>query len=437
MTSAQPTRVLIVTYYWPPYGTSGVQRWLKFVKYLPQFGFHPYVYTPENPAGEAVDESLLADVPPEADVIKLPIWEPYQIFQKISGLLGRTTKPSDFIATGKKNLWQVITSWGRGNLLIPDARVFWVKPSVTFLEDFIRSNKISLLITTGPPHSMHIIGLRLKHRIAGLKWMADFRDPWSEWDLLDALSLSGWARGRHRKLEREVLQNADAVVTIAPFHQKRLQELGGRPVHLITNGFDEEDFKGIVHQRTRLFTIRHIGVVDELRDPRPVMEALEQMLIENPARELCVRVEFIGNVNSRFIEWVQNSGPLSRVTNFIAHIPHTHVLAKYGTTDLQLLVLAHTGIAPGNLPGKFFEYLASGNPILAIGPTDGDAAQILREANAGIMVGREDRISIRHALDKYFKEWERGESTLKRSVDQFSRRSLTQQLTQVLHRLQV
>lgn len=432
MTSAPPTKVLIVTYYWPPFGTSGVQRWLKFVKYLPQSGIQPYVYTPENPAGEAVDNSLLADVPVEAEIIKLPIWEPYHIFQRLSGIFGKKPKPSDFITTGKKNLWQGITSWVRGNLLIPDARKFWVKPSVLFLDDLIRTNGIPVLITTGPPHSMHLIGLALKKKNPGIRWLADFRDPWSEWDLLDTLSLSGWARRRHQSLEREVLQTADAVITIAPYHQERLTQLGGRSVHLITNGFDEEDFKNVTHVRTSHFTIRHLGVVDELRDPRPVMEAIEQLLVENPSREAQIRVEFIGNVNRRFIDWVQQSGPLNRVTRFVAHIPHAQVLEKYGATDLQLLVLAHTAIAPGNLPGKFFEYLASGNPVLAIGPPDGDAAQILRDTKAGVMVDRGDRAGLRAALETYISKWEQGGVTDNRSVGRFSRKALTQQLVEII-----
>src|SRR6185295_13357036 len=175
-------KVLIITYYWPPSGGSGVQRWLKFVKYMPQFGLAPFVFTPENPSFEVRDESLLRDVPSEAEIIHFPIWEPYRLFNTISAVFGKKKiSQVDQVATGKRSLFQKITSWIRGNLFIPDARKFWVKPSVTILYDLLKSNAINTIITTGPPHSLHLIGLMLKQQNPSLKWIADFRDPWSEW----------------------------------------------------------------------------------------------------------------------------------------------------------------------------------------------------------------------------------------------------------------
>jgi len=373
-------KVLIITYYWPPSGGSGVQRWLKFVKYLSQMGWEPIVFTPENPSFTIQDNSLLKDVPDSVEVIKLPIWEPYDLFFKISKIVGKkSVKQSDFISTGKKSLFQKISSFIRGNFFIPDARIFWVKPSVAFLDDFIKSNKIDRIITTGPPHSIHLIGLKLKEKNPSLKWFADFRDPWSEWDLLDTLSLTRLARSRHKNLEKKVLTMADRIITIAPYHVKRLEALSGRQVDLITNGFDEDDFRGIVHQKTNKFTMRHIGVVDELRDPKPVMEAIKALCLKDELFRQNVLVEFIGNVNSAFKNYVLEDSTLKVVTRFVDQVPHAQLLNLYGETDLQLLVLAHTSIAPGNLPGKFFEYLASGNPILGIGPVD--ATWFIRESN--------------------------------------------------------
>jgi glycosyltransferase involved in cell wall biosynthesis len=288
-------KVLIITYYWPPSGGSGVQRWLKFVKYLDREGWDTLVFTPENPSFTVQDPSLQKDVPPKTEVLRLPIWEPYKLFQRLSGVAGnkKNVAPSDFITTGKKSFFQSVSSWVRGNLFIPDPRVFWVKPSVTFLSDLIVSNNIDKIITTGPPHSIHLIGLELKKKHPSLKWVADFRDPWSEWDILDTLSLTSLARTRHKKLEYQVLKHADRVVTIAPFHVRRFTALGGRPVDLITNGFDTDDFKGIVKRRTEHFTIRHIGVVDELRDPRPFMNAVARLLAADPSFRNSVSIEFI------------------------------------------------------------------------------------------------------------------------------------------------
>ncbi|MEQ9414870.1 MAG: glycosyl transferase, partial [Cyclobacteriaceae bacterium] len=362
-----------------------------------------------------------------------PIWEPYHLFFKIQRLFGKKEiKQSDFISTGKKSFFQSVSSWIRGNFFIPDARVFWVKPSVTFLTDFIKSNQIEKIVTTGPPHSIHLIGQRLKKRMPEIKWVADFRDPWSEWDLLDTLSLTSWARSKHRRLEREVLSQADKVITIAPYHVKRLELLGNRQVDLITNGFDEEDFNAIKQVRNKKFTIRHIGIVDELRDPRPVMNSLKEMLLGNPILGETLAIEFIGNVNSAFKSYVEQDSVLSQVTQFVDQVPHSELLKIYGRTDLQLLVLAHTAIAPGNLPGKFFEYLASGNPILAIGPVDGDAADVLKETNAGVIRERENEEGIKSSLQTFYSDWEANKMNAERSINKYFRKELTEQLAKLL-----
>ncbi|MBX2943694.1 MAG: glycosyltransferase family 4 protein [Cyclobacteriaceae bacterium] len=429
----QNKKILIITYYWPPSGGSGVQRWLKFVKYLTRMGWEPYVFTPENPSFIIKDESLEKDVPNSVEVIKLPIWEPYQLFFKILGLFGKKEiKQSDFIATEKKSFLQSISSWIRGNIFIPDARIFWVKPSVAFLTEFIQANQIEKIITTGPPHSIHLIGQRLKKRLSNVMWVADFRDPWSEWDLLDTLSLTSWARAKHRRLECEVLSQADQVITIAPYHVKRFELLGNRKVELITNGFDEEDFSSIQHFRNDRFTIRHIGIVDELRDPRPVMNSLKEMLLAKTILTDTIEIEFIGNVNSSFKLFVEQDDVLSKVTRFVNQVPHAKLLEIYGRTDLQLLVLAHTAIAPGNLPGKFFEYLASGNPILAIGPVDGDAAEVLKETNAGLIHEREDEAGLKSSLKIFYSNWEENKVSSERNINKYSRKELTEQLVKLL-----
>ncbi len=424
---------MLITYYWPPSGGSGVQRWLKFVKYLPEFGWRPYVLTPESPSFTIRDESLLADVPPAAVVCKLPIWEPYNLFFALSRFIGK--KPmgtGDFVSTGKLTPFQRLTTWIRGNLFIPDARVFWVRPATRFLRKYLRENGIKTIVTTGPPHSIHLIGLRLKKSDPSIHWVADFRDPWSEWDLLDTLSLSKRSRVKHIKLELEVLQEADRVITIAPYHVKRLEALGGRAVDLITNGFDPVDFSTIKKSRTERFTIAHVGMVDELRDPRPVMESILNLCRQSPDFSAHLSVIFIGTVNSAFRAYIESNDVLRACTSFIAHVPHQELLKSYGSTDLQLLVLAHTAIAPGNLPGKFFEYLASGNRILAVGPSDGDAAQILRDSQAGEIFERNDESGIRGYLSRAFEEWKSGTLNKQGNIAKFTRRTLTSQLIRLL-----
>ncbi len=429
-------KVLIVSYYWPPSGGSGVQRWLKFVKYLPSFGWQPFVFTPENPSFEIRDDTLMKDVPTEAEVIRFPIWEPYGLFRSISTLMGKKkAKQTDLVTTGKRSLFQSITAWVRGNLLVPDARIFWVKPSVEFLSDFLVSNDITTIVTTGPPHSLHLIGLQLKKKNPSLRWIADMRDPWSEWDFLDTLSLTGWARRKHQRMEREVLQKADQVITIAPFHVDRFEKLGGRKVELITNGFDEDDFANIQHTRTDKFTVRHIGMVDELRDPRPFMEAVKQLITEEPSGKDALVIEFIGSVNTAFRDFVAADAQLSSLTSFREPMPHGELVKLYGETDVQLLILAHTVLAEGNLPGKFFEYLASGNFILGVGPAGGDAARILDETNAGTMIERTRIGAIKDLLRARLSLWQKNSVDASRDVNAFSRRELTRKMALLLDNL--
>ena len=426
-------RVLIVTYYWPPSGGSGVQRWLKFVKYLVRAGWQPVVFTPMNPSFTLEDKSLMKDVPNSVEVIRFPIWEPYQMFFKLSSLAGnKNPQQADFISTGKKTFFQKTSSWIRGNFLIPDARIFWVKPSVEYLIDFVKRNKIEKIITTGPPHSIHLIGLKLKKLNPALYWITDFRDPWSEWDLLDTLSLTSLARKKHVALEKKVLTTADRVLTIAPYHVKRFEALSGRKVDLITNGFDEDDFEKIENTRTEKFTIRHVGIVDELRDPKPVMQAIKELCSSDPYFANHVRVEFIGKVNSSFKKFVREDAQLSTITKFLDQIPHDQLLRLHGSTDLQLLVLAHTAIAPGNLPGKFFEYLASRKPILAIGPVDGDAANILHQSKTGAIKEHTDHEGIKTELFGYYELWKSGDSIVTGEIEMFTRKKLTESLIKLL-----
>ena len=429
-------KVLIIAYYWPPSGGSGVQRWLKFVKYLPSFGWEPHVFTPENPSFAVQDPSLEKDVPPEAEVIRFPIWEPYALFFRISGWFGsrKQATPTALVSAKNRSLFQTFSTWLRGNLFVPDPRRFWISPSVKFLSDYIVDNQIHTLVTTGPPHSVHLIGLRLKKKFPQLRWVADFRDPWTGWGMWDTLKVSRPVRRIHRRMEAAVLKSADEILTITPFYVGRFEKLAGRPVHLVTNGFDEEDFRGLEYRRTDHFLIRHVGIVNEKCDPRPFMNALRTQMERDAVFRDQVRMEFIGEVHPDFREEVAHDEILSAVTMFTPNIPHEALIREYGSSSLLLLILTGYKDAEGFLPGKLFEYFATGLPVLGVGPVEGDAGKLLRETKAGLMIDSNDPAGLTAALAGAHAEWAKLSSPRadRAGVMRFSRKAITGQLAGIL-----
>ena len=224
-------RVLIISYYWPPAGGSGVQRWVKFSKYLPSEGWQPVIYTPSNPELIAEDRSLADDIPPEAEVIRKHIFEPYNAYRKLTGKTGSESGEVNPINAGSKTPWQRLALFVRGNFFIPDPRCFWVRPSVRFLEKYLKRHPVDIIVSTGPPHSMHLIAMKLA-RATGLPWVADFRDPWTRMFYFKHLSLTRWAMGRHRRLEKKVLDNASVIVAVSPLVQKEFMEMTGTRVEI-------------------------------------------------------------------------------------------------------------------------------------------------------------------------------------------------------------
>ena len=426
---------MIVAYYWPPSGGSGVQRWLKFVKYLPDFGWEPYVFTPENPSFAVRDESLLKDVPPEAKVIKFPIWEPYGAFSKVSSAVGeKKAAGQQSIAYGKdKSFFQKLTTWIRGNFIIPDPRVFWVRPSVKFLTGFLRDNDIKTIITTGPPHSIHLIGYRLKKKDPSLKWIADFRDPWSEWGLLDSLSVGKIARSIHARMESNVLKRADQILTITPFYVRRFEKLSGRNVLLVSNGYDHDDFTGLQINQTSKFIIRHVGIVNEKCDPRPFISAVAELVAEQKDFSQDVQVDFVGEVHPQFRAFVEANRVMSMFTSFSSPVPHNELIALYGRSSLLLIILTGYKDAEGYMPGKLFEYLATGLPIFGTGPENGDAAMLLKDSGAGVMLSEREKEKIKATLLTLYQAWKEGNGNATSRADaKYSRREITRRLTEYL-----
>lgn len=428
-------RALIITYYWPPSGGGGVQRWLKMSAFMRKYGWEPVIYTPENPAFDVKDNSLMADVDPSIEIIKTKIFEPIEVFQSAFKLIGKKPpQQKDFISDRNSSIFQRFATYVRGNYFIPDPRVTWVAPSVRFLRNYLKNHPVDVIITTGPPHSMHLIGLHLKKKFPGISWVSDFRDPWSEWDLLDVLKTKKGARKKHQELEKKVLQLSDLVVSISPYHVDRLIALGAKKCHLVNNGYDARDFEATSKQRTDYFLIRHLGSVDELRDPRPFVLALDYLLDQKKIERDDLKMEFIGPVNNAFRDFIKEK-KLDDIISFHPAVPHSSVVKLYRSSTLLLLILAHSEIAIGNMPGKMYEYMASGTPILGIGPENGDAASLIHSTSSGKVMERSDQKAMEEMLLNHYLAWKSNTMYTTLGAPDYSREALTEKMCKLLDNL--
>jgi hypothetical protein len=433
-------KVLILTYYWPPSGGAGVQRWLKFVKYMREFGFEPIVYTAENGEMPVIDESLEKDVPKDTIVLKTPIWEPYSFYKRFIGRKKDDKINASFLNENKKTgLTEKISVWIRGNFFIPDARKFWIKPSINFLDDYIKKNKIDLVISSGPPHTMHLIALGLKQNNAGLKWIADFRDPWTNIDFYEKLMLTKWADNKHHKQELSVLRNANLILSVGQTMSNEFLNMyknsGGKDLNkfkVITNGFDDDDLKlGTIIKDTK-FSIAHIGTLVKDRNPQVLWKVLRKIVLENEKFKEQLEIKLVGKIDFFVKEQIELNG-LTQFVKKIEYLPHDKVIEEQQKSKLLLLLVNNTKNAKGILTGKFFEYMSAKVPVLAIGPTDGDLADIINKTNTGLISGFDDEQTLEKNILDYFngKVSDRDEE----QVNKYSRRALTRTLCELLKNL--
>jgi len=429
-------KVLIVTYYWFPSGGAGVQRWLKFTKYLRDFGWEPIIYTPENPEFPSIDKSFEKDLPEGLTVIKTPIWEPYNVYRKLTSKKKNEPINAAFISENKKQGWkEKLSIWIRGNFLIPDPRRFWIKPSVKYLTEYLKENPVDAIITTGPPHSMHLIGLGVKKNLPDLPWIADFRDPWTNIDFYKELNLTWLADKIHRRLETKVVQRADSMVTVSEGWMREFELMKPKRIQVISNGYDESDVKQVAVQLDEKFSISHIGTLNTARNPQTVWKVLSKICANNPGFKADLQIQLVGKVDFSVLESIREHN-LQDSLNKIDYLSHSEAIAKQQSSQLLLLLINQSPNANGILTGKFYEYLASKRPILAIGPTDGDAARVLNDTGAGTMVGFSDEMATEKAILDYYARYKSNTLVVQtESIEKFSRRSLTGELALLLNSL--
>lgn len=429
-------KAIIITYYWPPSGGAGVQRWLKFVKYLRDFGWEPIVFCPENPEYPEFDSSLLRDVPPGLEVIRYPIWEPYNAYKKLLGQKKEEKINAAFLSEKKKNrTLENISVWIRGNFFIPDARKYWIRPSVRFLKTYLSSHHVDALISTGPPHSTHLIARPLAAHF-GLPWLADFRDPWTNIDFYKDLKLSDRADRKHRRMELGVLRNASVVTVISKSMADDFAKILNRNYEVITNGYDHEDTSHTLKiDPDQKFSIAHIGTLVSTRNPIALWIALRDLVkeVDGFARQL--EIKLVGKVDLSVRNSVTEYG-LEPYLRKIDYMPHDEVIREQQRSQVLLLIINNTPNSKMILTGKFFEYLAARRPILCIGPPEGDAAAILRETNAGLLADYDDHETLKSNIRHFFQAYRAGTLNVdSREIGKYSRKELTASLAGVMQQM--
>jgi glycosyltransferase involved in cell wall biosynthesis len=425
----EPKKLLIITYYWPPAGGPGVQRWLKFVKYLPKFGIQPIVYIPENPTYPILDEGLQTDVSDKAIIIKNKIFEPYQIAGFFSK--NKTKKISSGIIPNQKkqSFLDRFLLWIRGNVFIPDARFLWVRPSVKYLKKYIKENQIDTIVTSGPPHSLHLIGLQLKKELE-VKWLADFRDPWTTIGYHKALKLSRYAEKKHKKLEHQVLNSADIIIVTSKTTKAEFQNITSQPIEVITNGYDVEN--SAKPMLDKAFTMAHIGSFLSDRNPKVLWQVLRELTMENEGFKVDFQLKLIGKISQEVLDTIASFGLENHIVN-LGYISHKEAVLEQRKSQVLLLIEINSEETKSIIPGKVFEYIVSDRPILAIGPKNSDFAEIITSTNTGVFFTYDEKERLKSILLQYYNHFKQDALKVNAvGLQQFSRKNLTEQLAKIL-----
>jgi len=383
------------------------------------------------------DESLLKEIQSDIEVVKTSIWEPYTAYKAFLGRSKKDKVYSGFINEKKKpSLAQRISVFIRGNFFIPDARMFWIKPSVKFLKEYLKTHPVDAIVSTGPPHSMHMIAEKI-HAITGIPWIADFRDPWTNIDFYSDLQLTTWADKKHHRLELKVLNNASKIVTVTWRSRDEFKALCGREdIEVVPNGFDEADFPKILSDELdHDFSFVHVGSMNKDRNPVVFWEAVQEAIKLNPELRSALKIRLIGPVDFSVRSSVESMG-LQDVTEFIEYVPHTEAVKLQQKAQVVLLVINNSPNAQTIIPGKLFEYLGSARPILAIGPKESDSAKVIEMTKGGVVHAYDDVAGLTSRIIEYFNLYETGSLNINaEGLQQFTRKNLAGDFAKVLDKV--
>ena len=423
-------KVLIITYYWPPSGGAGVQRWLKFVKYLPSEGIEPIVLTvdPHFAAYPVIDKSFGKDIQSELKVYRTQAtdyYKFYSIFQK-----GKKA-PQGGIPSVQKSFKSKLSLALRNHLFVPDPRIGWNKYAFKKAEDIIRAEGVEIVITTSPPHSTQLIGVALKKKYPNLKWIADLRDPWTDIYYYKDLNHSIWSDKQNRKKEKLVLQTADEIVVVSKglkelFRNKGV-EIQPEKIHVVSNGYDHDDFALLSKATLKKSTISYVGTINDSYDISGFLKGLRKLSFENKGQ---ISFQFVGQLSADVEFEIKNSG-LNSILQNKGYVEHAKAVEFIFSSDVLLLVIPKVEGNKGILTGKLFEYIATGNPILCIGPKDGDASKVISEGGFGECFDYSDSEGIYLYLRRALIEKSIESSPIEQR-EKYTRENLTKELAKLI-----
>lgn len=429
-------KVLIITYYWPPGSGPGVQRFLKMSKFFSEFDWEPTILTVNNGSYPSTDESLVDEVPKEIEVYRTKAIEPFTIFNLLTGKKGKQVGVGLIGLQEKESLVKRISLHIRANLFLPDARRGWIPFAFKKAKKLNKKLNFDAVVTTGPPHSSHLIGFRLKKRL-GIPWLADMRDPWVNSFFNAALPRTKLSKRIEQKYEDKVVKNADFITVVSPGLKTEFEDRN-KNIDVVYNGFDQEDIPEIEKQKSRKFSLSYIGNFKPNQNVDALWEAIRELCEEIPGFKEHFNISLTGNVDPGIKKKLEEKD-LLRISNIQPFVPHKEATKLMNQTQLLLFIVPK---AEGNqliITGKLFEYIAIRSPILSIGPMDGDASKILSQAGRDAMIDYSDTDQIKLQINTYYQKWlEQDKYNFKHSTSdfrKFSRYASAEQFAEILKTL--
>ena len=422
-------KILIISYYWPPAGGPGVQRWLKFAKYLPEFNISPVLFVPENANYPINDNSLKSEVSKDLEIIKLPIFELSNFFPSLKSL--NSIRSGNISKNKNQSILQKVVFFIRGNFFIPDMKIFWKRNSVNFLKNYLSENNIETIITTGPPHSIHLIGLELKRKL-NINWISDFRDPWVNLNYLNRFHLLPFVKEYHKNLRDKVINNSDAVIVTS----KRLKDLYSKinsSIFQVTNGYD---YNKPVIKLDKKFSISHVGSLYNERNPEFLWDIIDELSENLQGFKKDLQINLIGNNNKKIKQNLSK-----RVFNDCVvcydYVEHKKAIEFMCSSQVLLMLEVDDDESSYAIPGKLFDYLNSNRPIISIGPEQSEVREILSNTGSGKFFNYKDYNSLKLYIEKLYENYVNNLSISDNNynIDNYNRKNLTSKLVEVINKI--